>query len=336
MHPKRRVDTFEVLSGIFLLLVLLLILFTAILGNHSVFVVVIGFFPTVLTVLISLTIHEQYAQRQQALWLLPIGLLVAFYFVGMSTPSIHERIDVPVLIGINFILSLLYIIVAYHVFSTPKPRRATAQKETKQETPEQTIEEYIHSIEDKSKALNFVVGRVYNKYHGGTSDIRDKLRIPADWYNEFSLLGIGTAQIDVEQLSDIITRFELQLKNFEKKEFELFKSDAYKLKNLIHDPHGNDKIIDVLDRNDKDPVRSYYEGAVKFCNKVREAIEKQELNLIKNEYIPKTDEEKEEIASHHKTTEQHVAKTSDTNNTSTHYFYGKEQEQKKKQGPKRP
>ncbi len=328
MSAKKRVDTFEVLSGMFLLFILLIILLTAALGNHNLFVVVVGFFPSVLTILISLTIHDQYEKQRKILWLLPLLLLVAFYAIGMSSSSIHERIDVPVLTGLNFILSIFYVIVVYNVFK--KSLKETEKETTQEAEPEQqhSIEEYVHSIEDKSKALNFVVGRVYNKYHGGTSDMRDKLRIPSDWYNEFSLLGIGTDNINTEQLLELITRFELQLKNYEKKEFELFKTDAYKLKNLIHDPHGKDKVIDVLDHNDKDPVRSYYEGALKFCEKIREATENQELNLVKNEYIPKTEEEEDEIKAVNRISDDALDYDSTTSSNTP--------EQKENKGPKRP
>ncbi len=331
MTANQRRDAFEVLSGFYLLFLLILIFITAALGNYSLFVVIIGFFPTVLMVLIALTIHDQYTQQKKLLWLLSLLILAGFYAIGMTSASIYNQIDVPVLTGINFILSILYIIMVYGVFQKPKPKKNLKKKVEVE--PEGSIEEYIHSIEDKSKALNFVVGRVYNKYHGGTSQMRDKLRIPSEWYNEFSLLGIGTDTINKEQLLDLITRFELQLKNYEKKEFEVFKSDTYKLKNLIQDPHGSDKIIDVLDHNDKDPVRSYYEGAVKFCIKVREAVEHHDLNLVKNEYIPKTDEEKEEIeAINHVTDDALSYDASKTTKTTSHTSL----EQEKKKGPKRP
>ncbi|MCF7799335.1 hypothetical protein K9M74_05530 [Candidatus Woesearchaeota archaeon] len=328
MSLKKKVNAFEVLSGLFLLFSLLIIIITAAIGNHNLFIVVIGFFPTILTILISLTIHEQYAKQRKILWFLPICLLGAFYIIGTNSPSVAKRIDVPVLIGINFILSIFYIIIVYNVFKSPINKENKTETET---TVEQTIEDYVHSIEDKSKALNFVVGRVYNKYHGGTSNMREKLRIPADWYNEFSSLGIGTENVNAEQLLDLITRFELQLKNYEKKEFELFKSDAYKLKNLIHDPHGKDKVIAVLDHNDKDPVRSYYEGAVKFCEKVRDAIKHQELNLVKNEYIPKTEEEEQEIKAVN-----HVNEESLSDKALSYDSKKSDKEKKKKKGPTRP
>jgi hypothetical protein len=162
-----------------------------------------------------------------------------------------------------------------------------------------SLQEYIHSIEDKSKALNFAIGRVYNKFHGGTDELRDKLRIPAEWYNEFSLIGVGTDKIDLEKLNDIITKFELQLKNFEKTEYEVFRDKANSLKNLIRDVKGNDLVIDVLDHNDKDPVLSYYKGALEFCTKIKEEIASKDLKLVENAYIPKDEDEMAEITGKH-------------------------------------
>lgn len=288
MHPKQRIDLFESLSGFFLFFVLALIVITAVLGEHNLFFVVIGFLPTILVVLVSLTIHEHYAEQKKLLWMVPLVIIGICFSIGSASPAINKQLDVHVLVALNLILSLFYALVASNLFTAkttqpaPLPQTSTS--------PEQSIESYIHSIEDKSKALNFVVGRVYNKYHGGTSDMRDKLRIPAEWYNEFSSLGVGTNHIDAEKLNALITRFEKRLSNYEKQEFILFASDAYQLKNLIRDPHGKDSIIAVLDHNDKDPVRTYYEGALAFCKKVREAIANESLELVKNDYVPKEDE----------------------------------------------
>ena len=181
-------------------------------------------------------------------------------------------------------------LIVFSVFLTDFKKKIELKEKAKAK-PKLSLQEYIHSIEDKSKALNFVIGRVYNKYHGGSDKIREKLRIPPDWYNEFSLIGVGTNKISYGKLADLITRFELQLKNFEKTEFEVFKDASDALKNLIRDPKGSDKIIDVLEHNDKDPVKSYYEGALEFCAKVKDEIKNKNLKLVKNEYIPKDEDD---------------------------------------------
>lgn len=304
---RSKIDFFEIISGFFLLLVLFLILLIAAIGDHKIFLVLIGLFPSILTIMISLVIHEQYTKGSQVLWTLPLLTSGGFFALQYIPGFTLEQLDIPVLAGVTFVISIIYVILVFGVFRNksthkeqPKERiiiqqqPATINLEVPQ-VAQPTIEDIIHSIEDKSKALNFVIGRVYNKYHGGTSEMRDKLRVPAEWYNEFSLIGFGTDHIDYDKLQEIISKFELHLKNFEKKEIDLFKSKVTTLKNLIRDPAGSDKVIDVLDHNDKDPVRSYYEGAVKFCAKIQEQMEHNEVTLVENKYIPKDDDEEEEM-----------------------------------------
>lgn len=299
---QTKIDFFEILSGFYLLFVLFLIMLIASVGDHKIFLVLFGLFPTILTIMISLIIHEQYAKGTQMLWILPLLTSGGFLALTLIPETILGTLDIPVLSGVNFLISIVYVILVFGTFRNAK-KPHDEQKKTiiieqpvpTSKEPEQSIEDIIHSIEDKSKALNFVVGRVYNKYHGGTNEMREKLRIPAEWYNEFSLIGFGTEYIDYDKLKEIISKFELHLKNYEKTEIDLFKSKITTLKNLVRDPTGKEKIIDILDHNDKDPVRSYYEGAVKFCAKINEQMEKNEVSLVENTYIPKTEEEEEEL-----------------------------------------
>lgn len=292
---KHHLDFFELLSGLYLLLMLLLVLVIASSGDFKIFYVLVGFSPVILTVIISLMLHENFAKHKAGLWLIPLAINIAFYFFGTTTPTFFAQFDIDLLTGVNFILSIIYVLIVFTVFIKDIEIKVAKKEAAARPIEKKSLQEYIHSIEDKSKALNFAIGRVYNKYHGGTDDLRNKLRIPADWYNEFSLIGVGTNKINYEQLHDLITRFELQLKNFEKTEFELFKDKANSLKNLIRDVKGTDKVIDVLDHNDKDPVLSYYKGAVEFCQKVKEEIKDKNLKIVKNKYIPKDEDELAEI-----------------------------------------
>lgn len=289
------VDFFEILSGLYLLLMILMVLIISAIGDHKIFYVLVGFLPVILVIMISMMIHEQYAKQKAILWLIPIIIIVAFYFIGSSIPSFTAQFDIDVLTGINFIFSVVYVLIVFSVFMKDFKKEIIKKEKLAVKEEKKSLQEYIHSIEDKSKALNFAIGRVYNKYHGGTNELRDKLRIPAEWYNEFSLIGVGTNKIDYDKLNDIITKFELQLKNFEKTEYEVFKDKSNSLKNLIRDVKGTDIVIDVLDHNDKDPVSSYYKGAVEFCTKIKEEIKNNDLKLIKNKYIPKNEDEMAEI-----------------------------------------
>ena len=307
MTNNRPIDLFESASGFFLLVLLAIVLVTSFLGNFPIFLVVVGFFPTIFTVIIALIMHERHLKYSGMIWALPIVIVFIFYLLGKSNPTITGTMDVDILTGVNFILALLYVLLVASILKVEHKSNVNVTREVvgKQE---ETIEDYIHSIEDKSKALNFVVGRVYNKYHGGTAEMREKLRIPAEWYNEFSSIGIGTSKVNIEKLHDIITQFEIQLKNYNRTEHELFGLKASGLKNLIRDPNGKDVILEVMDHNDKDPVRSYFEGAVLFCKKVKDALEKEDLKLVKNEYIPKSEEEAAEFKAKHSSKKPSAAK----------------------------
>lgn len=293
---RKTIDKFEILSGMFLLVLLGLILITAGLSAEPVFMVLVGFFPTVLTILVSLTMHEHYSNQNKFFWFIPLIIVGLFYMIGTGS-ALFGEMNVEVLTSINLIASLIYVAIVFGLFNESKtttvvnqssPSPAPVQKK-------ESIQDIIHSIEDKSKALNFVIGRVYNKYHGGDKVLRDKLRIPSEWYNEFSDIGVGTTKINFDKLNEIITKFEFQLKNYEKTESSLFRTKINNLRNLIRNPDGSDIIIDVLDHNDKDPVRSYYQGALEFCNKIRESMKDQKIKLVKNTYIPTREDEIEEL-----------------------------------------
>jgi preprotein translocase subunit SecA len=112
-------------------------------------------------------------------------------------------------------------------------------------------------------------------------------------------------------------KFKLHLKNFENSEQELFKEKVNILRNLIRDPKGAEKVIDVLDHNDKDPVRSYYEGAVKFCERITQEMKNNNVSLVENTYIPKSEEEEEELKLSAKTSAPKEVKKTNEKTSST-------------------
>ncbi|MDD3174970.1 MAG: hypothetical protein PHU51_00665 [Candidatus Nanoarchaeia archaeon] len=298
MAKHKAMDVFEQISALYLLVILLFIILTAYSSNHTLFLVFIGFLPTITTIIISLLIHEQAKHHRQLLWIVPMVIMIGFY--ALKDSALFSSMDVEVLIGVNFLLSLLYVIFVFAVFGTPDEEVSVEAMEemilpSVKKDKKEELKDYINSIEDKSKALNFVIGRVYNLYHGGSKKLREAIQIPSDWYNEFALIGIAEGVIDKEKLSELITKIEMQLKNVGRSEKEVFKTSANGLKNLIRDPEGNDKIIDVLDHNDKDPVRSYYEGALEFCQRIKEEMVNMEISVVKNEYIPKDEEDAESV-----------------------------------------
>ncbi len=300
MSKKQAKDKFEAISSLYFLLMFVFILLTSYISNTNMFLVLVGFSPTLTVIIISLLVHEQAKHHKHLLWLVPVVVLAGFF--ALKNSPLFITMDVEVLTGINFLLSMLYVIFAFAIFGTKEEEVVVESIEelmhvpTKKD-PKEELQEYIHSIEDKSKALNFAIGRVYNHYHGGNKKLREKIQIDSELYNEFSLMGIGEGEIDKEKLKNLIKQIEKKLILYQNTEKEVFGTNANLLRNIIRDPDGTDKIIDVLDHNDKDPVRSYYEGALEFCQKVKEEIDNLEVSLVKNEYIPKNEEDAEKSKS---------------------------------------
>jgi hypothetical protein len=123
----------------------------------------------------------------------------------------------------------------------------------------------LRSIEDKCKAINFVIGRVYADKKGGSANIREKLRIPSEWYNAFSELTESMQGESLIQLLDILEKMQEKLVQMEEREDTvLLPEDA----SLPVEREEGDRIIDVLAKNDKDPVSDYYQEAREISEKL--------------------------------------------------------------------
>jgi predicted RNA-binding protein with EMAP domain len=123
----------------------------------------------------------------------------------------------------------------------------------------------LRSIEDKCKAINFVIGRVYSDKHGGNKKTRALLNINRILYNTFSKI---TSDFDTSQIVHLM----LVLKLLQKK-LSLYHISENKLFNLRSNPKiplrrnsdGRDIILDVLSWNDDDPIKEYHAEASEIC-----------------------------------------------------------------------
>jgi hypothetical protein len=123
----------------------------------------------------------------------------------------------------------------------------------------------LRSIEDKCKAINFVIGRVYSDKKGADSAIRDALRIDPHLYNTFSNLSATYTDKDSDRLLNILEKIHGRLVLLEQREDDLFKIKKGKLPVIRQE---EDTILDILARNDKDPIRYYHGEAKEICNKL--------------------------------------------------------------------
>jgi hypothetical protein len=156
------------------------------------------------------------------------------------------------------------------------------RKTTKRHGPEETdnsqeitvkgtakeLQGYVRSIEDTSKALNFVVGRVYSNKHGGSPALRDKIKIDSNWYNLIAEISREGVESRLPELRNVIYQIGARLNVLYLTETQIFGVQAVKrLNGLERNEDGSEKVIDVLIKNDKDPVALYYQSAVDYCNK---------------------------------------------------------------------
>lgn len=125
----------------------------------------------------------------------------------------------------------------------------------------------IRGIEDKSKALNFAIGRVYSAKRGGSKEIRGMIGIPKELYNAFSELVQDDDIVDPKRLLSVVSQIRDRLHQMQQKESELFDLEDAKIE-VERSSRGSDTVLTVLARNDKDPVEEYHSEALEVCEQV--------------------------------------------------------------------
>ncbi|MBR9702561.1 hypothetical protein GOV10_00865 [Candidatus Woesearchaeota archaeon] len=247
---------------------LFLALFVSNSTTSSPFFTFLGFLPLLIT-LIMLYLLVEHDYKQDLYWAPPF--FTAFLFLAIMSllsPAIDHQLNVGALTVINLILGLVVVLVLI-LF------QGRVVMPVKEEFKEEDIGEYLHGIEDKCKALNFVIGRVYRMSSGGTDKMRSRVRINKDWYNEFHAIQSDDIKERKQEALEVLHKIHDRLMLYAKKENEIFSDAELKgLKNLVRDKEGNDKIIDVFLVNDRDPVEHYYVGAVDASRRLIAELEK--------------------------------------------------------------
>jgi len=164
----------------------------------------------------------------------------------------------------------------YHQHYTHRINKLKDEMEKLRRKPEVTKETFsinIKSIEDKCKAINFVIGRVYSDKKGGSAQIREKLNIDRELYNAFSELSADGMQQEREMLHKILTAIYHKLQQMELPEKSVFKLEKAKLQ-LKRENDGKEKILEILAANDKDPIKEYHSEAKNICTNLLRFLEK--------------------------------------------------------------
>ncbi|MFP4424767.1 MAG: hypothetical protein ACLFP2_06095 [Candidatus Woesearchaeota archaeon] len=261
--------------------------------NSPLFIIFLSFIPTLLTIIASVLFFATGELRHKiAVWTVPIFTCIIWYAIAMSGQVAGlNQVEAGNIIFLNFVISIFYLIIL-DLFqfldsvlirpiekrlikenSTESKKRYNRESELEQSVlyhnTEKNIETYIQAIEDKAKALNFVIGRVYSNKHGGSAKLREKIRIPKEMYNLFSEIPPDQISQNLKTLRNAVEAIYKQLEKMNESQTKVFGHANFY--NITHDP--KDRIIDVLIDNDKDPVATYYQSAMEFCSKALSEID---------------------------------------------------------------
>ncbi len=240
--------------GIFVLVVLALMFAIGLLTNAPFGSVLLAFTPSVLLGLFGLGLLNADIFDLRYMLIVLVILLVIIPFV---LPLLTPNADPAAAMAINLVLGavLLLVLSQSHV----------GKVESRVVEYEEDIPTMIATIEDRCKAINFVVGRVYSVHHGATAGMRDKIKIDPQWYNDLS-----AAMEDPEKnkniLRGVIERIKRRLEQLHEHEATVFtKAEVSRLKKLERKTDGKTRILDVLAENDSDPVEQYVASAEEYC-----------------------------------------------------------------------
>jgi len=285
----KEISLLQKLILFFTALILLLFLLWIVLTVESPpFNVFIGFLPTILCFVITLAIVENYRKEFAIiLWPLPIVLALIFYVIGEAhiVPAL-AIIDIGSLAFLNTLISMSFVFAIQmvgigRVSEFIKPRLEIQERATSKSSKEAAVmespadnaiekaklREYIQSIEDKCKAINFVIGRVYSKKHGGSEEIRKKISIDKKLYNAFA-----DPQANLQEAKRAVHKIKHNLELLDMKERDVFGEVCFKFTNITRHPTGDDTIFEVLKKNDDDPIDIYVKSAKDFCSRAMQAL----------------------------------------------------------------
>lgn len=301
-------------SAFYFIGLFILIIWVSISTMAPVINIFLSFLPAVLSIITVFALFDTFQKNfRWGMFIVPFIWCILFYSLGVAgILPMYAVLDVGNITVLNFLISLVFVVIVYLIgevenrlvtyeksktvkkklmneMLAKKERAAYHKAEEKKaekmpkkvhiEDAPKVITEYIQSIEDKSKALNFVIGRVYSQRNGGTAEMRDKIKIMSEWYNEFSEVAsdkLGEKLFAAQKTLTLIYERLIDMKRTEK---EMFGQQAYELKNLERDEYGRSKIIDVLKDNDKDPVETYYKSALDFCKKAMGELKKFKIDF---------------------------------------------------------
>ncbi len=268
----------KIFVGVFSLAVFMLIILLTVLNEAPVARILLSFSPLILVIIsvVSLFLKSR-SQFRIVSWILPIFWPAVFYMMGVSGLSpASQTTEVGSILALNFALSFIFVLVL-EIMVSVKEGFGNVFNKIKVEMPKnpkpENVKDAMQSIEDKSKALNQVIGRVYRRSNGANLKMRNLLKIKPELYNKFSRMTEENLMENPDATLNLLWHITDELNTLYLTEEEVFGDDSYKLRNLARDPTGKTKIIDVLIANDSDPAALYFKSSLEFCKKAIEEVE---------------------------------------------------------------
>jgi len=248
---------------------ILLVPFVSVVSSSGMTNVFLGLSPMFLTFALQIGVVSSHFKRH-VLWFLLIVLhMVGLAYLWMINPLLTSSINVGAAVSTSLLFSFVFTWLAFTADVVSAPKKTYRMPPPVEFTPEK-LPEFVQSIEDKAKALNFAIGRVYRNSNGGSATLRERLRIPRDWYNEFHEAEEAER---VKKAKVIIKKIHDRLLMYEEPEKDVFSpQERKKFKNMQRKEDGTSKVVDVLKKNDSDPVEHIYQQAVDFCDQVLQGL----------------------------------------------------------------
>lgn len=282
MDIKKRLDPVSrrilVFSFIYYIASLMMI---SLMTDSKIYLVFIGLFPLLFYLTFFFIYHAYKKLDHILIWVMPLIFSLLFLFIWSTkvNPTI-SKMNGPTLTTMNIMLCYLAnsLFLMFHTLPAGdkyekqaeyyKKRSEKSKKEIYQlkaqiseyesrlKITKQNFKLTLRGIEDKCKAINFVIGRVYSNKHGGSPKTREIIRVDKELYNEFSAMASHFKKTQAKKLYNILTGVWIRLNALDHTEKEVFS------KGILSD--GNSKIINIL-AEDKDPVKEYHAEAKDVC-----------------------------------------------------------------------
>ncbi len=245
----------------------------AVISESPMLNVFIGLSALLATLIIDLILTRQH-YKVVTFWIVLLCThILAMAVIYVANFILTDKVNLAGSISTSTTLTIVITAIIMLV-DAKRVKKSMDIKHTVEFKPEK-IEEYINSIEDKAKALNFAIGRVYKTSNGGTAVMRERLKISSEWYNEFNLYKDEDLKTQLDNARILVRKIRDRLSLYVKEEQEVFtKTELASIKNIVRNKDGKDKIIDILKTNDKDPIEHYYVAACDFCDRILEETER--------------------------------------------------------------